>query len=84
MLRCARNVVAQRTSKNYKKGSIYKKYASLNSTMFKEQLTKKFFPAIKKNTSLLAKFERFAHQLKTRNQEYTLPEGCKWADIFFQ
>ena len=84
MLRCTRNVVAQRTSKNHKKGSVYKKDASLNSTMFKEQLTKKFFPAIKKNTSLLAKSERFAHQLKTRNQQYTLPEGCKWADLFFQ
>ena len=84
MLRCARNVVAKRTSKNHKKGSIYQQDASLNSTMFKEQLTKKFFPAIKKNASLLAKSERFANQLKTKNQEYSLPEGCKWADLFFQ
>ena len=48
MLRCSRNIVAQRSSKYHERGSIYQKDASLNSTMFKNQLTKKIFPAIKK------------------------------------
>ena len=48
MLRCAKNVVARRSSKNHKKGAVYQKDTSLTSLMFHKQLTKKIFPAIKK------------------------------------
>ena len=52
--------------------------------MFHKQLTNKIFPAIKKNISLLNKSERFAQQLKTKNPDYILPEGCKYADLYLQ
>ena len=84
LIRCTKDVVVKRNSKNHKKGSTYKKYTSLNSRMFKDQVTKQIFPNIKRNTSLLHKSERFARQLKAKDQNYKLPQGCKWSDLFFQ
>ena len=48
LLRCAKDVVAKHSSKYHKRGARYKKYCSVNSTMFKNQLTKFIFPAIKR------------------------------------
>ena len=47
LIRCTKDVVAQRSSKNHKRGSIYKQVASLNSKMFQKQLTRAIFPSIK-------------------------------------
>ena len=52
--------------------------------MFKDQLTKCIFPLIKQNMSLLEKSERFCQQLKQKNTAYSLPDGCKWADLYLQ
>ena len=84
LIRCTKNVVAKNASKYHKRGSVYQQDTSLNSTMFKNQLTKTVFPSIKKNNSLLDKAERFAKQLKAKNTGYKLPGGCKWADLLLQ
>ena len=77
LIRCTKSVIAKNASKYHKRGSVYEKDTSLNSLMFKNQITKTIFPAIKKNISLLDKAERFSKQLKTKNDAYNLPEGCK-------
>ena len=84
LIRCTKNVVAKNASKYHKRGSVYQKDTSLNSMMFKNQITKNIFPAIKKNISVLDKAERFSKQLKAKNTTYSLPEGCKWADLLLQ
>ena len=84
LIRCTKDVVAQRSSKNHKRGSIYKQDASLNSKMFQKQLTRTIFPSIKTDESLLQKSERFAKQLKLTDPFYSLPQGCKWADLSVQ
>ena len=84
LLRCTKDVVAQRSSKYHRRGSVYKKYCSLNSMMFKNQLTKSVFPAIKSNGSLLDKSERFCRQLKAKDSTFKLPNGSKWADLSIQ
>ena len=84
MIRCTKKKVAERHSKYHKRGSIYQLDTSINSDMFQKQLTKKIFPAIKKNKSLLDKSERFAHQLKEKKLDLNLPEGCKYADLYLQ
>ena len=84
MIRCTKDVVAEKKSKNHRRGSIYKKDTSLNSRMFKNQLTKTVFPNMKRNKSLLDKSERFARQLQARDPSYKLPENCKWSDLFLQ
>ena len=66
LLRCTKDVIAQRKSKYHKRGSVYKKYCSLNGMMFKKQLTKSIFPAIKRNKCLLDKSERFCRQLMAK------------------
>ena len=52
--------------------------------MFKNQLTKSVFPAIKSNGSLLDKSERFCRQLKAKDSTFKLPNGSKWADLSIQ
>ena len=84
LLRCAKDVVAKHSSKYHKRGAIYKKYCSVNRTMFKNQLTKSIFPAIKKNICLLDKSKRFCQQLKVKDPTYKLPNGSKWADLSIQ
>ena len=84
LLRCTKQVVAQKSSKNHKRGSIYKIYSSLNSNLFKNQITKKIFPSIKSNQSLLDKSQRFCRQLTSKYPGYKLPQGCRWADLFLQ
>ena len=84
MLRCAKNVVAKRGSKYHKRGSTYQQDTNLTSQMFHMQLTKNIFPAIKKKQSLLTKSERFYQQLISKNSDYSLPEGSKYADLYLQ
>ena len=52
--------------------------------MFKKQLTKSIFPAIKRNKCLLDKSERFCRQLTAKESTFTLPNVCKWADLSIQ
>ena len=40
MIRCTKDAVAKKKSKNHKRGSIYKKDSTLDSKMYKKQLTK--------------------------------------------
>ena len=84
MLRCQKDVVAKKASKYRKRGSISKKDCSLNSAMFKTQVTKTFFPRIKTNISLLDKSERFYHQLREKDTDFKLADGCRWADLYVQ
>ena len=52
--------------------------------MNRYQMTRDIFPKIKKSDSILDKSERFAEKLKTKDQKYKLPNGCRWADIYLQ
>ena len=79
-----KNLLQKNASKHHRRGAIYNKDSSVNSKMFKSQLTKTIFPNIKKNKSLLAKSERFAKQLSEKNPDYKLPKGCSWADLHLQ
>ena len=84
LLRCSVEVVAKNASKNHKRGEIYQRDTSMNSKMFKDQLTTKIFPKIKSDISLKRKAERFANQLRSSNETSNFPENCKWADLFLQ
>ena len=84
LLRCTKDIVAQKNSKNHRKGDIYKKYTTLNSLMYRNQMTRYIFPKIKSDPSILAKSERFASNLMNKAQNLKLPAGCKWADIYIQ
>ena len=84
LLRCTKTVQAKKKSKNYKRGQIYKKDSTLNSSMYKTQLTRNIFPQIKKDSSVLDKSVRFATQPKLKCPSYSLPDGCKWADVYLQ
>ena len=49
-----------------------------------DSLEKKWPARRGKPCSVLEKASRFAKQLKEINQEFTLPKGCNWADIYLQ
>ena len=83
-LRCTKDVRAKRKSKNQKRGEIYKQYSTIDSSMFKKQMTRVVFPKIKSHHSILHKTARFAEQLKLKYPTYKLPEGCRWADTYMQ
>ena len=84
LLRCTKDKVAKNNSKYHKRGSIYKRDCSVDSVMYKNQMTKKNFPAIKRNQSILDKTQRFCRQLKSKDPDFKLSNGCKWADIVLQ
>ena len=84
LLRCTKNYQAKRKSKNHRKGEVYTKDSTINSVMYRYQMTRDIFPKIKKSDSILDKSERFAEQLKTKDHKYKLPNGCRWADIYLQ
>ena len=66
LLRCTKNYQAKRKSKNHRKGEVYIKDSTINSVMYRYQMTRNFFPKIKKSDSILDKSERFAEQLKPK------------------